>query len=443
MKAFYRIGLAVLALFICSSVRAQGWRESVLPQADTTLFLIDFVDSLHGWVAGSSGRLFHTTDGGSGWQALRVDSPLLLQHMRFFDAEDGFVFGSSNMTSYLSDTLLYFTSDQGITWQRTSLPDSPYVRQVVFVNREDGYILRNEVDPDVSNLWKTVDGSLTWTALKIPFQTQVRSMAFLNSIHGFALDADYNIIWPPPETRIRLTPDGGNSWSLVETIPGTEADRICFQDSTHGFITGYTGYDNPEDPFSPWFIRLSFDAGNSWLTFLSGTLGFVGGIALDSMRAWLVMPFEVLRTSDGGQTWKVYSFNDVVLDFSYIDESHIWLVTSKGRVYRYDITATHVESSSGDLIPQVVQLYQNFPNPFNSTTRMRYELATESSVSLQLFNVLGEAILTIHYGQQAAGKYEVVFQGDNLTSGLYFYRIVAKRKDNKVDSMTRKMLLLK
>jgi len=91
-----------------------------------------------------------------------------------------------------------------------------------------------------------------------------------------------------------------------------------------------------------------------------------------------------------------------------------------------------------DLIPTSINLEQNYPNPFNPTTKIRYSIPEYSSVSLKVFNLLGEEIETLFNGEQSAGVYEATFDASQLTSGVYFYTL---KTDNFISS--KKMILVR
>ncbi|MBK7499803.1 MAG: T9SS type A sorting domain-containing protein [Ignavibacteriales bacterium] len=83
-------------------------------------------------------------------------------------------------------------------------------------------------------------------------------------------------------------------------------------------------------------------------------------------------------------------------------------------------------------------LEQNYPNPFNPTTKIRYSIPEYSSVTLKVFNLLGEEIETLVNSEQSAGVYEATFDASNLSSGIYFYTL---KTDNF--SSSKKMILIK
>ncbi|MEA2031554.1 MAG: T9SS type A sorting domain-containing protein [candidate division Zixibacteria bacterium] len=88
--------------------------------------------------------------------------------------------------------------------------------------------------------------------------------------------------------------------------------------------------------------------------------------------------------------------------------------------------------------PGSFSLSQNYPNPYNPSTVISYDVPTASHVTLSVFNVLGQEVATLVDMDKEAGSHEVVFDGSNLSSGIYFYRIQA---DNF--SKTKKMVLVK
>jgi hypothetical protein len=76
-------------------------------------------------------------------------------------------------------------------------------------------------------------------------------------------------------------------------------------------------------------------------------------------------------------------------------------------------------------VPAVFSLEQNFPNPFNPETIIRYGLPSGSHVLLALYNTLGERVAVLVEGEQESGFHEVRFNGSSLASGVYFYRLQA------------------
>jgi len=89
-------------------------------------------------------------------------------------------------------------------------------------------------------------------------------------------------------------------------------------------------------------------------------------------------------------------------------------------------------------LPLQWSLSQNYPNPFNPSTQISYTVPSRAHVTVSVYNILGVKVAELVNADRAAGKYDVVFDATNLTSGVYFYRLQASNF-----LQTRKMILLK
>ena len=107
----------------------------------------------------------------------------------------------------------------------------------------------------------------------------------------------------------------------------------------------------------------------------------------------------------------------------------ITLVTPLAKEVPYEMEQTYTTSHTAGL-PRDFTISQNFPNPFNATTTVRYSLPENANVRLEIFNILGQKVKTLVNEPQSAGYKQVLWdgrndQGDGVSSGVYFYRINA------------------
>jgi hypothetical protein len=108
------------------------------------------------------------------------------------------------------------------------------------------------------------------------------------------------------------------------------------------------------------------------------------------------------------------------------------------------IQVTLPDRPKQDLIPDNYVLYQNFPNPFNSGTTIKYNIPEAAFVSLVLYDVLGREVKRLVNEEQQAGKYTVKFEAGDLSSGVYFYKISFNNLSNKLvfDGLNKTMKLI-
>src|SRR5690625_444340 len=112
---------------------------------------------------------------------------------------------------------------------------------------------------------------------------------------------------------------------------------------------------------------------------------------------------------------------------------------ASGEEYRFVITSALSDDlqESGEL-PTQTTLEQNFPNPFNPSTIIQYNLAEAGEVQLEVFDTLGRRVATLLQGTVSAGAHTVTFDASGLNSGIYFYRLSA---GNQI--LSRQMILVK
>jgi len=145
-----------------------------------------------------------------------------------------------------------------------------------------------------------------------------------------------------------------------------------------------------------------------------------------------------------------YPYPDLLSTFNTIPVNGDWIIqvsdnnlpyigyfTGWGLEFNVDKLTT-IDKESEGLLPDNYKLYQNFPNPFNPITTIRYYLPKKSHVDLNIYNILGQMIKSLVNTSKSAGFHKVEFNAKDLPSGVYFYKIEA-------DSFreVKKMILLK
>jgi hypothetical protein len=175
--------------------------------------------------------------------------------------------------------------------------------------------------------------------------------------------------------------------------------------------------------------------------------------------------FNILRQGPGETSFKLiasYTSNDNLkgMGISSSGRSYDFTDTKvkSGLTYQYKIQSVSTKGTTKDLttlsvtvdIPKTYALYQNYPNPFNPSTTIRFDLKQTSTVTLEIYNVLGQRVEYWNYGTMDAGRYNENVNLDAFASGVYYYKLVASGleptavgSNGQKFTATKKLLLVK
>ena len=140
----------------------------------------------------------------------------------------------------------------------------------------------------------------------------------------------------------------------------------------------------------------------------------------NSNPVFFTMPFDVKINTPYGDT-TFYSVNNAS------EQSFSFFVRGFPNLVTFDPDNKILKDKHGDDPIEIVSytLGQNYPNPFNPNTTINYEIAGHVNVKIILYDIAGREMAVLVNEKQKAGKYSVLFKGNNLASGVYFYKIVA------------------
>jgi photosystem II stability/assembly factor-like uncharacterized protein len=406
-----------------------------------------FINHNIGWVVNGARQVFKTTNGGASWQ-LKFTAAGYLRSVGFADSLLGWA-GSLDST-----TVLYRTTDGGDTWSLvTNLPTlrPAGICGIWVVNRNVMYGSgRYNGKPRVI---KTTDGGASWTTIDLSsIATCLVDCYFFNEDSGFVVGSKGPGPYRNDSAAVFFTSNGGATWS--SRFVGSQANelswKISFPTPTVGFIsierfaTGVVSYFRTTDRGQSWHERQfinNYDA--QGIGFINQTVGWIGG--------WTGATYE---TTNGGASWHLAGFGTNVNRIRFLSDTLGYAVGT--RVYKYSRDSTTSVDGFDAEITQVSSLEQNFPNPFNPSTTIRFELHHSGFVSIKVFNLLGEQVATLVNNEMRAGKYETVFDGGGLpsgvsstggyASGVYFYRLELLSKDDRLvrkSSETKRLVLIR
>ena len=330
------------------------------------------------------------------------------------------------------------TTNGGLNWNviLTTGGTAGFIDAICF-SRTNPLIGFIESDPPAgvgTNYWlaKTTNGGVNWTITTPPGAPNEAG-----SLNGLAVIDDQMYGFGMGNTapaRIRWTSNGGTTWSLA-----------ILSGLTGGYISGFAiksdktimlAATGDAGSSSLPVIGRSSDGGNNWTNVNTGsgltgycTIKWVYGTNVCYITGGTGTNGNVRRSTDGGVSWSTQTTDGVQ------NLVHMELVYSGGLVYGYAISSGGlliklVESPVGidpdnQTIPVEYKLNQNYPNPFNPSTTIKYSLPKASQVTLKIYDALGNEVRSIVDKYEQAGNYVERFDGSELASGVYFYKLNA------------------
>jgi len=443
-------------LRITALADAAQWRLQTTFGGNPALVSVKAVSRDVAWIAGFSGTVYRTTDGGENWipTATKASTTEALACIEALDASTAFAGGGGAGWSG-GNTKIYRTTNGGQSWQAVYTATGPnsFWNWIHFFDSQNGIA---QSDPPVAGgnflIVKTTDGGTTWTPIANPPDANTNEYGVFNGFHFYDNLNGWFATGHPPFVsggnagRVFRTTDGGNTWTAYASGNGETVNAVHFVSPLVGIRTSDT---------AP-FLTRSVDGGQTW-TPVSGLpvadihqmIAATGVNAPGINQLWVYgeadAPF-ILSSTDGGATWQQQTIGGAVVDPMYhmsavsfgasSDSVHTFGITFDiaslargGQVFNYRerlgfVTSVNEQSS----LPLEYTLLQNYPNPFNPETRIRFQLAKPDRVALKIYNTLGQSVRTLVDEFMPAGSFEVLWDGKDgnghrMPSGVYLYRI--------------------
>jgi hypothetical protein len=271
--------------------------------------------------------------------------------------------------------------------------------------RDGGYILAGRTGNSDGNhniyLEKlTSSGSTAWARAYTPGVDNQASSVIEATDGGFVVAGyAYNNPTYLDYLLMKVTSSGSPSWTHTYGTSKWEVAYDVKQTPDHGFVI----------------------AGSKWVTLFPDTTQ-VGIVRTDSTGQMCWSYTYPIRTYDEGTSVTLTEDGNYALVgyacYGYPSSCDMCLLKIEGE------WNTPV-SDDNNSISEEFSLCDNYPNPFNTQTAIRYNLPNASNVTLLILDIMGRKIETLVSGQQNAGTHEITWDASSLSSGIYFYRIQA------------------
>jgi len=265
-----------------------------------------------------------------------------------------------------------------------------------------------------------------------------------NSAYSFDGIDDYIIVANAPELQGGSHPISVTAWFKADTTMGLEPIIVKYLDifvkdwglRVQNGVVAFSSESNSEDYICAqtqgsintdlWYFAVFVAEEPNLTLYLDGE---IVGSCSDFVNHWIATSADV---EIGRIGYANFYFNGLIDDV---------------RIYDRPLTHDEVDSLFGTItsinlpdpnLPEKFELSQNYPNPFNPSTTILYSIPKSTFVELKIFDIAGREVKTLVNQFQSAGAYSINFNTNELSSGLYIYRLQAENF-----ATAKKMLFLR
>jgi photosystem II stability/assembly factor-like uncharacterized protein len=418
MKTSFIIVFLFSITFLDTSFSQTGWYQQI-SGTGYTLNSVFFVDANTGYVVGDTTIssltfqiILKTTNGGLNWINQTPPFPNnqnALKSVYFVDANTGYACGGGIFSNL---AFVIKTTDGGLNWTNVYNQSGYTMQSIFFINALTGTGVGGNSHP---NFFRTTDGGTNWSAASLPQNNGgLNTLYFPDQLTGYAAG---------PDTNTYKTTNGGANWYQMPYF-GYIINSIYFLNTTTGWMAG--------QPFSYYSIYKTTNGGINWSTYeLSGYLNSVRFV--NYQTGWVCgSGGTIYQTTNGGVNWTLQSSGTTTYFYSlsFYNAQTGWAVGASGRILKTTTGGiTFIQPVSNE-IPNEFKLYQNYPNPFNPVTKIKFSLPVAGErhafhTTMIVYDILGKEVQIPVNQNLTPGTYEVTFNGSNLPSGLYFFKLSA------------------
>ncbi|MBP6672953.1 MAG: T9SS type A sorting domain-containing protein [Bacteroidetes bacterium] len=365
--------------------------------------------------------VFLSTDRGTSWKrsntGLTVNGGVPVTLSRLFEHKGRiFAFGASNVPNGV-----FMTFDSGSTWQLKNSGLYQYATiNNFYADADTVYGSMKE------GLFRTTDFGTSWQSWGTGLPT--------SNIGGVIVKNDTMYASSGTKTIYRSL-NRGRTWKSVTT---NQTAYVPYQ----FFI-----YNNRLLTVTGGKLYSCADTGATWTEVNSASFGFnVVSVAVRNNHLIVNVNTKGLyHTSNDGAQWTqintgLPSATPSLHTFTIASDT-LYAAYGNGGFYQRALTdagITDVKRKNGEVIPSELELSQNFPNPFNPSTRIQFSIPQSGFVTLNVYDAIGREVATVVQQQMNTGSYSAEFNGAGLSSGVYFYQLKAG-----TFTAMKKMLLIK
>lgn len=375
-----------------------------------------------GIVAGAGSGLFRSTNDGASWSAIHPRG--IARSVYGIAADNLFLYSAVSLTYNTIAT--YRSSDGGANWDsvQTGLP--------IYLGMFEMHTIGSTLYAATTvGLYSSTDHGSMWTSSGAPVGT----------IPTRGIDGRPDLLFAATSKGVYVSTDSGGTWT--KKIGGLSDTNMSCINYFEGYVLAGT--------YSHGVFR-STDSGATWGS--SGSIAGPNGFANVGQTTFLTSYYGLRRSTDHGISWS-YSATGLTDSASYgiaEQNGYLFLATGSSGVWKRlkDELVTGIQFSGSENLPGDFALGQNFPNPFNPTTKINYAIHDAGFVTLKVFDLLGREVATLVNEVQQPGTHGATWDassiGSGTPSGVYFYRLQIRPVNDARGTTfieTKKLILMK
>lgn len=428
-----RLWVPIAALVLCTAVVRPGHGEchwealANAPQAGRVDDMF-FLDAETGWCVNSSGQIHHTEDGGATW-VQQLQRPNYLRSITFIDSLRGWA-------GALDGYRLYQTSDGGTNWSPVmGLPGWPPGRICGMAAVDTNSVIACGAYDGTPGYLRTDDAGASWIARDLSQEVSTLvDVYFLDPQNGFLVGGADGAYPDEAKSVILRTEDGGTTWTRRFT--GTLAGEWCWKIF---FLTDQIGFVSVEN-YTAASVLKTVDGGFTWQEFTVSNNADIEGVGfVDESLGWVGGWEYTSESTDGGSTWTTVGWGTLLNRFVRISPTLAY--ASGTTVYKWTCDPTAATEASTPVRSPLA--LTSYPNPFNASTTIAFDVPTTSHVLVRIYDALGKRIRDLLDTRLPAGPHAIEWDGRDdagatVASGVYLYRV-----DAAGTAESRSMVLVK
>lgn len=384
------IPLLVLFILIPLRVISQvGWYTQPSGTGNN-LNGVYFADNSTGIVAGQSGTILRTTNGGTNWYSIPSGTGVHLFGVFFINSPTGWVVGD---VGYIMKT-----TNGGLNWTSQSSGVGYQLRSVSFRNALTGYVAGW-----YGTFLRTTNGGTTWVSFSTGITTNLNCVSFMDANIGFAAGQFGKVI---------RTTNGGVNWVEISSGTSAQIEQVVFTGPNQATILGESG-----------IIRKTTNLGANWVTQSSGTGNWLNGMNVKQNNFFIIVGDygTIRKTSNGGTNWYQQASNtgNLLKAVSFIDTNTGWAVGINGTIIK--------TTTGGWVLPGTPSLTSpaNGTTCFSMTGTLNWNDIFPPITNFRIQVSTGNTFTTNIIDQSGIGVSEYVLSNQLAYNTLYYWRVRA------------------